>query len=263
MAGLTIACIALGALVDRAARERRAAEWLTARGFHICQASHAPAWMPDCVGEHFFMYGVMVDNTNRGPHGKAPEWNRVFTDPPRRLISNIEMYLLFEQSQGSHRDPPFAVKLTGEMSGHLAELRDCRVLSLRQATSSDDGFRCLRRLRKLEYLNLSGGNVSDDDLRHMAGMTNMQYLYLSATGVTDAGLRHLANLSNLRTLNLDATAVSDDGIKYLKHLRALYHIDLCQTQVTARGLHALAQALPECSISIDEQISVNLSATLP
>jgi hypothetical protein len=243
--GLTVACVALGALVDRAARDRRATEWLAAQGFRVLVASNVPDWMPAWLDRRLFTHGFLIETTERS---RARGIEIDLCDDPPRPLSNIEMYLLLEGAQGAP-NRPLATELTDETCEYLGAVCECRMLRIRDAKACGDAFGFLRVLDRLEFLDLSGGTVADADLQHLAGLKNLQHLYLSATGVTDGGLRHLVHLSNLRTLKLDATAVSDDGIAYLKHLRATWHIDLRRSRVSERALDELAQALPDCSVN--------------
>lgn len=251
LVGLTFVCVTLGAIVDRAARDRRATEWLAERGFRVLIASNAPQWMPARLERRLFTRGFLVERAERGRRGRIESG---LCDDPPRLLSNIEMYFLLEGTQRAPLRRP-ATELAAEVCDYLGELSDCRLLRLPDAKASGDGFRFLRMLTRLEFLDLSGGTVVDADLQHLAGARNLQHLYLSATNVTDGGLHHLVNLSNLRTLKLDATAVSDDGIGHLKHLGAIWHIDLRQSRVSERGVDELAQALPDCCINGREPIN--------
>lgn len=253
--GLTVVCLILGAFVDRAARERRATEWLAERGFRVIVASSAPDWMPEWLDRKFFKHGLLVDNTSRSSQKSGRQISEYGPIDSQQPISNIELFFLINDSQQAPIPPPFQTELTPALCERLSALRGCRVLSLRQAEIGNDGLWALRRLTRLEYLDLSDCTLRDDDLRHLTGLKQLRILNLRGTGVTDAGLPHLAALTGLRTLYLDGTAVSDAGIEHLKRLAGLWYIKLHQTRVSDRAMDMLAHALPDCSVNGRDSIN--------
>lgn len=161
--GLTIVCIALGAVVDRAARQRRATEWLAERGFRVVLTSTAPEWMPTWLDRKLFNRGFYVDNFEGSSDHRSSTalYGPLDSEKP---IPNIEIYFLLAASAQGSPPLPLPTNLTRTMGSRLFELRDCRVLSLREAQISDDGLHGLGNLSRLEYLDLSDSTLGDDDL---------------------------------------------------------------------------------------------------
>jgi hypothetical protein len=258
LAGVTILCVMLGAVVDRAARQGRAAQWLAERGFHVRISSKAPTWLPSCLGQGFFKRFV-VDGMGQGLHhisrGEVLDCGRLDS---AWLFENIDLFWGAETwtlPRPPPRPPALPIGSAGELGERLTALDACRGLLLQDAHLGHDALRCLNKLSGLQHLDLRRSAIGDDDLHHLASLSNLQTLNLSETGVTDVGLRHLTSLTRLENLTLDRTAVSDAGIEHLKCLRGLRKISLDQTRFSQQGRKTLARALPDCRV--DGEMPVN------
>lgn len=72
---------------------------------------------------------------------------------------------------------------------------------------------------------------------------------------TDALVARLAGFSGLVELDLARTAVTDGCLEPLAQMRGLRHLGLVGTAVSAEGVARLAEALPECAISMAPMIT--------
>jgi Leucine-rich repeat (LRR) protein len=131
---------------------------------------------------------------------------------------------------------------------HLQGLTALQELYLRGTQVTDAGLAHLRGLTGLLSLNLNDTQVTDAGLAHLQGLSGLGTLSLSGTQVTDAGLAHLQGLTGLQELSLRLTQVTDAGLEHLQGLTGLEILILNGTQVTDAGLGQFRQALPNCAI---------------
>jgi hypothetical protein len=141
------------------------------------------------------------------------------------------------------------VQLTGTQVtdadlAHLHGLTGLQALTLSSTRVTDIGLAHLHGLTGLQVLNLDGSHVTDAGLAHLNGLMGLEELHLGY--VTDAGLAQLRGLTGLRRLNLIGSQVTDAGLAHLQGLTGLERLDVEATQVTYAGLVQFRQALPNC-----------------
>jgi hypothetical protein len=66
-------------------------------------------------------------------------------------------------------------------------------------------------------LDLMGSPVTDDGLRCLSRIRDLEVLRLDSTAVTDAGLVHLEPLVSLKAIHLTGTKATEQGIAKLQH----------------------------------------------
>ncbi len=147
--------------------------------------------------------------------------------------------------------------------GHLKSMRSLEILSLRDATVSENDLAQLRGLR-LEQLDVTRTGTNGQFLkafkepRRMANLTlrenksidnqtcgyllpfaNLVELNVAYTGINDDGLATLSKLYKLRELDIGGTAVGDHGLESLKALARLSTLNLEATKVSDAGIDKL------------------------
>ncbi len=115
-----------------------------------------------------------------------------------------------------------------------------RSLHLLGTSITSAGLAELRGL-KLHYLNLNGcKGVDDAGLAHLKETTTLHTLYLYETRVGNAGLAHLARNTNLSVLGLGRTRVTDAGLDTVAGFKKLTSLDLSGLLVTDAGVAKVA-----------------------
>jgi hypothetical protein len=214
MVAVTLLCIWLGVVCNRANRQRRAVEALTKAGGYVWYDYEA-----DEIGRHFV----------NGPPPSGPEWlrNLIGMDYFETVASvNINIKnAADEDSLSPIVDLPHlrGLSLTGasvtdSMLVRLKGLTKLRCLSVFYATSvSDDGWVPLAHLTNLTELNLIECHVTDSALPYIEGLTQLESLWLTGNAkVTDAGLQNLKALTHLKYLQIGGTEITPAGVEDLK-----------------------------------------------
>jgi len=132
---------------------------------------------------------------------------------------------------------------------HLQGLSGLKSLNLSSTQVTGVGLAHLDGLTALQVLDLGGTQVTDAGLAHLQGLTGLQELHLDGTPVTDAGMAHLQGLASLRRLSFSRTQVTDTGLAQLQVLTRLEWLWLKRSQVTDAALAQFRQALPNCRIN--------------
>lgn len=117
------------------------------------------------------------------------------------------------------KDLPNLRKLTlgkSEMSGPrtvaIGQLKELRVLFLRDSGLTDAELGSLKKLALLESLDISDNpQVTDKGMSSVKALERLQVLYLGKTGITDKGLMELKPLEALHTLNVVGTKVTAEA----------------------------------------------------
>jgi hypothetical protein len=95
----------------------------------------------------------------------------------------------------------FGTGVTDRSAPVLAQLKNLRMLNLRQTKMGDDGLRQLAVLPKLERLHLDETLVTDRGLAYLKNLPSLRKLELNRANVTSAGVRRLkASLPQLETV---------------------------------------------------------------
>ncbi|HEY2839795.1 MAG TPA: hypothetical protein VGJ26_11635 [Pirellulales bacterium] len=70
--------------------------------------------------------------------------------------------------------------------------------------------------RGARYLDLQGSPITDEGLRCLVRVRDLEILQLESTAVTDAGLVYLEPITTLKEVRLTGTKVSDEGVAKLQ-----------------------------------------------
>ena len=132
---------------------------------------------------------------------------------------------------------------------------------------TDAGLEAVARMESLPELDLSGQKgISDAGLKQLGGISTLVVLKLSMADfgppgagtsgksrITDEGIAHLASLKNMKRLDISGIDITDDGLAKLQGLTSLEWLSIhtCPKLTTA-GIAAIRAALPNCSLSTDE-----------
>lgn len=90
----------------------------------------------------------------------------------------------------------------------------------------------ISNLRELRVLDIRNNKLGDECLKYLGAVSSLQELSISKNNITDAGIPYLAQLSNIFYLDLTTNQVSDEGAKQLMVLAKLTHFYLMSNRVT-------------------------------
>lgn len=255
---VTVFAVWLGLQVNRANRQRRAVEAISAMGgqfsydyqrqpkrpspfpsaaaalgiadplphsYNLKAEPPGPAWLRKLIGAHYFIAPVRLRINDQ----------RVVDEDGLRYLRDLSH--LEELSLGT-----FALR--PQDLDHLKNLTKLRLLQLGIMLEDDAGqwdFDALSRFRELRVLSASGSYLKGSDLAHLRAATDLRQLFAYRTEINDEGLAHLKGLKNLEMLGLADTAVTDDGLEQLAKLPNLVYLSLNNTALTDVGLEHLAK----------------------
>ncbi|HVY91098.1 MAG TPA: hypothetical protein VHA14_00060, partial [Bryobacteraceae bacterium] len=137
---------------------------------------------------------------------------------------------------------------TDEGMAGLANLKNLRVLMLRDTLVTDDGLKYLKDLTNLEVLDLSGTKVSNKGIEYLRNLKSMRRLNLLGATADDSAMDILSGMPRLQVLNLYRTRITNSGVAKLESLKQLTDVDLRYTLVTSNGIDALHAAVPAARI---------------
>lgn len=181
---LTLGCLLLGWIANRAQQQRRAVQWITDLGGNVT-------------------YDFAFDGSQIVVVDESGSTYRVYPSDRR------DFWLYFLLGRDNFADVIMAT-LTG---ANLGQDRG----SLGRLEPVD--FAPLSGLKKLSYLSIEGTGISE--LTPLSGLTNLKSLNLNRTKVSD--LSPLRGLSKLESLSLDDTPVSDlSPLANLKSLELVF-----------------------------------------
>jgi Leucine Rich Repeat (LRR) protein len=222
--GLTIGCVWLGFIVNRAQRQQRAVAMVRElNGYAIYDIPK---------GDGFVLATPEFPATWRGQLGIDLRGNVVAISVP------------------AGGDTQELKRMRGPNDRDLAKLRhlnNLENLHIRRGDISEQGCRHLATLPSLRYLCLTETPISEEGLAQIGGIRTLEHLSLIAsTGnardpITGNALRHLTELKCLTELDLSGTDVDDVGLEHLTKLPRLKSLRLCKTRITNEGLRAIAK----------------------
>lgn len=108
------------------------------------------------------------------------------------------------------------VTVDDDVLSAIARLEGLLVVSAPNTGITDVGVSRLADLPNLEMLLLSRTRITDAGLSHFKRLRTLRYLGLRETQVTDAGLQELASLRNLDCADLTATHATYHGLRRLR-----------------------------------------------
>lgn len=207
LAAITLLCIWLGVIVDRAHKQRRAVEAV---------ARLHGAVMFDY---QFDPYGDIDGNMDLYRMPPGPVWARkLFGDDYFRTVVGLTI--------DGHEQSLDAVDLNA-----ICALRELKLVFVQEAALTEAELVRISRLPKLEVLNLSSVPVTDASLQRIAQVQRLKSLTLARTRITDAGLAYLADMTSLARLDLSRTGIRGPGLAYLSKLPVLEELSLAETNV--------------------------------
>ena len=112
----------------------------------------------------------------------------------------------------------------------------------------DEGLEPIQDLKDVRLLNLRDTKITSSGIKHIEGMKNLRRLHLERTQVDDACIDYLSGLQELEYLNLYSTKITDKGLAKLKELKNLKQLFVWQTGVTNAGVQKLENQLPKLKI---------------
>lgn len=274
---LSVGCVVLGAVVNRAQRQALAVAMVKQLGgrvhYHdaesdgIWKPGHARLpgsdWLRARLGNDYFDDVVAVNLSDRIK--REPPFDYRFQGDPRIHVTDDQLALLrhLTKLRDLVIDDP---DITDEGCRHLATLPALEFLLLRGTRISNASLARLGRLHKLRVLRLENCRVTSDGLASLADLHQLIVLDLSGTQVDDAGAERLAKFSQLQRVCLKRTRVSDRGLRALASL-PLHHLWLDETRVTDAGLahlreHTTLDTLRFCNTAVSDE-GVGHLATIP
>lgn len=135
---------------------------------------------------------------------------------------------------------------------HLSRLTSLETLILCETRITDAGLASLKTLKNLRFLHIPATKAGDEATSHLVSLP-IYLLDLSSSDITNAGLPALTQMKELRHLALaGCDGVDDDGLRYLMQLADLRGLDIRATHISKGGVEQLRQALPGCSIVVEE-----------
>jgi hypothetical protein len=245
MVAVTLLCVWLGVVCNRANRQRRAVEVLRKSGalvwygyeFEIDENGESrppgPDWLRNLIGVDYFAAPTEVGMPEE--FDISDEFLVALADLPQ--VTGVGL-------RGGGVNDVVAAKLSG-----LTQLQS---LGISGASITDAGWEFLKHLPHLKKLDLIGLDVSDSTLCHIKDLSNLTHVDLLDIQVTDSGLQYLQGLSQLEWLRLQEKnpMLTDAGLQHLNTLRHLKYLNIIGGKVTASGVADLKRTLPALTVSL-------------
>lgn len=241
---LTIGCIALGWIVNRAHNQRqivariRAAEgsvWYQSeeyvRGPNFERIYHKPAgpkWLHDVLGIDYFDYVTTIHTGNL-----------MLTDRDLAQMSAFSKLRMLRIE-----DSP----ITSGGVRHLARLKQLEDISLHHTRVDDEGLRYLAKC-PLYRLDLSQTKITGAGLVHFRNHPTLTELDLARTGLDDEGITHLVTVPNIDRMFLGHTHITDSCVEELAKYPSLIRLDVRETDISPEGIERLKMLRPQLDIT--------------
>lgn len=218
---LTLGCIWLAVVSQRAREQRLAVERIVALGGSV-------RYDYECDAQ-----GGTLQNS------QPPRWEWL-----RRVVGQgyFERVLRISLDESAVGDADMQV---------IGKLRGVKHLGLNETSVSDESLKQIRSWRQLNYLGLMRTRVTSAGLQHVEGLQSLDTLILERTNVDDDGMASIAKLRRLETLNLGGTQITSAAINYLCEMKKLGWLMLNGTRVSGEGLLQFRNALPDCQLDGD------------
>lgn len=268
---VTLACVWLGMVVNRAEQQRRTVAALRALGNQVeydTPYTHPlgePSnwrWLRSWIGNDYFD-NVTYASLRHGVDDKLLQRVRylrgvkhldingpVVTDEGMAAIAGVAS---LESLSIYTRD------VTDEGVRALSTMRNLQGVLLRAPKVTDRGLRCLSQMTWLESLHLVDAKVTDDGLVLLDKLSSLETLGIeqehirepAAPHVTDRGMQIVARMPNLQRLYIHSDCITDEGLAQLAPMRGLrdLHIQCNRPLYTEEGVEALQSKLPMLSVT--------------
>jgi len=248
---VTLFCVWLGWVVDRATRQRTAVRALRAREAVVTYDSNSSLdahprsdeprlrrRLREILGDDYFCRATHVAFL-----ANESDLDDDAIAALKRLPALSNLYIM--------RKPITANNLRA-----FGQLKKLKSLSLQLCVLNAEAVAEFRSLKNLEAFSVSGNKVAHGAADQLAKLTNLRELFLDDVQLTDADCSHLDLLTELEKLSLDGTGISDVGLARLATLGKLRELWVPYELWESAAVRRLKQTLPRCEMRISnvEQI---------
>jgi hypothetical protein len=268
---VTVGCLALGFIANRAQNQRRATTMVERCGGWVLYESDpgtdnpgptrnlpGPRWLRELLGIDYLANVKEVEGISFSPSNGCEPDLTLLKGTPR--LKHLTMVGGLRISEGEYRTLERLPSLRGigaqwcEVSAsdleHLGRLRNLDRLSFYHANIDEAGMESLTLLHSLKTLSITASNFSDHGMKCIA-MLPLKYLDVSDTHITDDGLAYLEGHSTLVALRAENTQLGDEGLRSIATIPNLECLDIHTTRVTDAGLAYLKRTPRLKHLSID------------
>ncbi len=117
---------------------------------------------------------------------------------------------------------------TDQVLFHITEFPRLKRLMLTETQATDEGLKCVCKLRDLEELYIwDGKEITDDGVAHLQNLPNLKYLHLSGSKATDDAIALLGKISSIESLSMQGNAFTDKALEYAKRFPRLKSLFIC------------------------------------
>jgi hypothetical protein len=222
MVVVTLLCVWLGVVSNRANRQRRAVETITSHSGHVRY---------DYQRDDPFAGNPFADD----PPPPGPDWMRNLIG-----IDYFATVVEVDINEDVANDDIVAA---------LGDLPHLRSLALGGAGVTDSVLARARRMDQLHTLGVGWSAVSEAGWEPIEQLSNLKRLFLAGPNVSDSTLSHFKGLSELTILALNEVQVTDSGLKQLKSLVHLEQLRISGTKFTPAGIEDLKRSLPKLFVT--------------
>jgi hypothetical protein len=237
LVAVTLLCVWLGVIANRANQQRRAVERLTSHNGDGAWWSLSYDYQTDEHGST----ALPVNAPRPSPPG--PKW--------LRELIGIDYFVTFVGAD-------MYVKSAGDDS--IAALEDfpqlCS-LDVHGPGVTDSVFARLSKLTQLRYLCLYDNSITESGWESVGRFIHLKRLVLGGSNVTDSALERIAALDDLDELRMVDCPITDVEIQHIKKLRRLKFLDIRGTGVTDAGVEDLKRAFPKMKQSYPKILVAN------
>jgi hypothetical protein len=197
---MTVLCIALAVLFNRARRQERAVRAIEAAGGYVQFDYH----------ERYGEDNPLLSDLSGAPI-PGPVWlRRLVGDELFRTPKRVSFYAF---AAPGVEDAVLKEHLTGVSTAELLDIHSDQV--------TDAALPYIGAMPRVNDLSLAAGQVTDEGLQHLTGLTQLNLLWLDCPQVTDDGVARLTELDELVDLTLQSPRLTPAGIRQLSGLRNL------------------------------------------
>jgi hypothetical protein len=273
---LTIGCVWLGYIVNRAQRQQRAMVmvheldgiyYYDSRGAFPLAPLDSSSTLRERPGLELFRHvrGILLPLnpmlTTRSANASRPN------DEDTKKLRHLHKLETLHICGGS---------ITDESCRHFVTLPSLRELGLHDTSITDKGLEQIGEIKRLESLTLLDtairprASITSVGLSHLTELKQLSELDLFGTHIDDAGLEHLTKLPRLKSLNLSktritndglsvvatipleslflhATQIDDAGVEHLARMTKLEHLGIEGSRISPTGFERLKQMMPNCT----------------
>jgi hypothetical protein len=131
----------------------------------------------------------------------------------------------------------------------LSQLEDCRIVSLRSSTLTDQQLQLLK-LPSLQMLYLSGAGISDAGLAFLAHSPGLKDVTINKTSITGTGLSFVHPAAKIGSLDLNQGEITRPGLDAIAKLRSLTILQIRSTTITDEEIEKFRIDSPGCVVVV-------------